>query len=53
MSIAHGLGYFDQMHMIKDFHTLGGGAPGLVMQQSRDLQPWSLASMMPVDLQPK
>ncbi len=52
MSIAHGLGYFDQMHMIEDFHTMGGGAPGLIMQQSGDLQPWSLASMTPVDLRP-
>jgi AraC-like DNA-binding protein len=53
LSIAHALGYFDQMHMIEDFHTLGGGAPGLVMQRSGDLQPWSLASMRPVDVRPK
>jgi hypothetical protein len=24
MSIAHRLGYFDQMHMIRDFQGLGG-----------------------------
>ena len=47
LTVAHELGYHDQMHMIRDFHDLGGDAPGLVMQQSGDLQPWSLASTEP------
>ncbi len=28
MSVAHRLGYFDQMHMIRDFQSLGGNLPG-------------------------
>lgn len=43
LSIAHEFGYHDQMHMIRDFRNLGGDAPGIVIQQSGDLQPWSLA----------
>jgi hypothetical protein len=44
MSVAHQLGYFDQMHMIRDFQTLAGNTPSEVFQQSGDYQPWSLAS---------
>lgn len=51
LSIAHDYGYFDQMHMIKDFRDLGGEAPAQILQQSGDLQPWSLGSpMTPYDL---
>jgi transcriptional regulator GlxA family with amidase domain len=45
-SIAHELCYFDQMHMVRDFRSLGGDAPGGVLQQSGDIQPWSIASPM-------
>ena len=27
LSIAHEFGYFDQMHMVRDFQRLGGDAP--------------------------
>jgi AraC-like DNA-binding protein len=43
LSVAHELGYFDQMHMIRDFQNLGGDVPSQVIQQSGDLQPWSVA----------
>jgi transcriptional regulator GlxA family with amidase domain len=46
LSIAHEYGYFDQMHMIRDFQNLGGDAPGQILQQSGDLQPWSIGSPM-------
>jgi AraC-like DNA-binding protein len=43
MSVAHQLGYFDQMHMIRDFHCLSGKNPNEVFRQIGDYQPWSLA----------
>jgi AraC-like DNA-binding protein len=43
-SVAHELGYFDQMHMVRDFQNLGGNAPGEVLKQSGDIAPWSLGS---------
>ena len=46
MSVAHEFGYFDQMHLIRDFHSLGGKAPTLLLQQIGDLQPWSLGRPM-------
>jgi hypothetical protein len=46
MSVAHEFGYFDQMHLIRDFHSLAGKAPTLVLQQIGDLQPWSLGRPM-------
>jgi transcriptional regulator GlxA family with amidase domain len=42
LSIAHEFGYFDQMHMVHDFQILGGDAPSNLLDQSGDLQPWSL-----------
>ena len=45
-SVAHELGYFDQMHMVRDFQSLGGDAPGEVLRQSGDIAPWSLGSPM-------
>jgi hypothetical protein len=39
-------GYFDQMHMIRDFKNLGGGAPSQLSEQIGDLRPWSLATPM-------
>jgi AraC-like DNA-binding protein len=44
LHLAHEFGYFDQMHMIRDFRTLGGAAPGEVFRQGGDLQPWSLGT---------
>jgi AraC-like DNA-binding protein len=49
LSVAHELGYFDQMHMIRDFQSLGGNVPSQVIQQSGDLQPWSVAPENPYD----
>jgi methylphosphotriester-DNA--protein-cysteine methyltransferase len=43
LSVAHELGYFDQMHMIRDFQRLGGSAPNGVLEEGGDIQPWSLA----------
>jgi hypothetical protein len=43
MSVAHQLGYFDQMHMVRDFQSLGGSLPGEILTQIGDYQPWSLA----------
>jgi AraC-like DNA-binding protein len=42
LRIAHEHGYFDQMHMIRDFQNLGGDTPGQLIHQSGDLQPWSI-----------
>ena len=44
LSVAHEFEYFDQTHMIRDFQNLGGDAPGQILQQSGDLQPWSIGS---------
>jgi len=46
MSVAHEFGYFDQMHMIRDFQRLGGNTPTQLLQQIGDLQPWSLGTPM-------
>ncbi len=32
LDIAHNVGYYDQMHLIKNFHDLGGAAPTEVMK---------------------
>jgi transcriptional regulator GlxA family with amidase domain len=44
LRVAHQLRYFDQMHMIRDFQSLGGGSPVQIINQFGDLHPWSLAS---------
>ena len=36
MEIAHEVGYYDQMHLIRDFHNLGGGSPTEVMREIAD-----------------
>jgi AraC-like DNA-binding protein len=46
--VAHDLGYFDQMHMVRDFQSLAGAAPGEVLKQSGDIAPWSLGSPMTI-----
>ena len=44
LSIAHQMGYFDQMHMVRDFKSLAGKAPSEIFDQIGDYQPWSLSS---------
>jgi AraC-like DNA-binding protein len=39
MSIAHDLGYHDQMHMVHDFHKLAGGAPAEILAHIGDARP--------------
>jgi AraC-like DNA-binding protein len=46
LSIAHEFGYFDQMHMVRDFQILGGDAPSNLLDQSGDMQPWSLPPVL-------
>ena len=36
IDIAHRVGYYDQMHLVRDFHDLGGGAPTQVMKAILD-----------------
>lgn len=33
LEITHEVGYYDQMHLIRDFHDLGGGSPTEVMRE--------------------
>ena len=40
MNIAHQLGYFDQMHTVRDFQSLGRTLPGKILTQIGDYQPW-------------
>lgn len=42
LDIAHELGYFDQMHMVKEFRAFGGEAPSRILQSCGDYQPWSI-----------
>jgi AraC-like DNA-binding protein len=44
MNIAHRSGYFDQMHMVRDFRSLSAGTPSEVLVQAGDFQPWSLST---------
>ncbi len=39
LSIAHDLGYHDQMHMVHDFHELAGAAPNEILATVRDGRP--------------
>jgi AraC-like DNA-binding protein len=50
LSIAHEFGYFDQMHMVRDFQILGGDAPSSLLDQSGDMQPWSLPPLQVLEL---
>jgi AraC-like DNA-binding protein len=36
MDIAHKVGYYDQMHLVRDFHDLGGGTPTQVVKEISD-----------------
>jgi AraC-like DNA-binding protein len=42
LNISHDLGYFDQMHMVRDFRIFGGDAPGRLVRTDSDFQPWSI-----------
>jgi AraC-like DNA-binding protein len=42
LDVAHDLGYFDQMHMVKEFQAFGGHAPSRLLQSCGDYQPWSI-----------
>ena len=50
LNIAHEFGYFDQMHMVHDFQSLGGDAPNRVFDELADGQPWSLAPHQVLEL---
>jgi AraC-like DNA-binding protein len=39
LEIAHSLGYHDQMHLVRDFHTLAGGSPGQIFESIGDSRP--------------
>ena len=41
LNVSHDLGYFDQMHMIRDFRTFGGDTPGRLVLPNSDFNPWS------------
>ena len=44
LDIAHSFGYYDQMHMIHDFETLGSDSPTRLIAQLGDSRPPALAS---------
>jgi AraC-like DNA-binding protein len=46
IDIAHSFGYFDQMHMIHDFGTLGRSTPTQVLAEMGDVRPPALASSL-------
>jgi AraC-like DNA-binding protein len=48
-NVAHELGYFDQMHMVKDFQAFGGDSPSRLIQIIGDFQPWSIGTPMSVN----
>lgn len=39
LDIAHGHGYHDQMHMIRDFHDLAGDVPSKIFSSIGDMRP--------------
>src|SRR5271163_1917305 len=50
LSIAHEFGYFDQMHMVRDFQRLCGVTPSDFLDLSGDIQPWSLPAYKTLQL---
>lgn len=44
MNIAHEFGYYDQMHMVRDFHGLSGASPSRTFAQLGDARPPALAA---------
>ncbi len=47
LSIAHEFGYHDQMHMIRDFHGLGGASPTAILAELGDTRPPALSASNP------
>ena len=43
LDVAHSLGYYDQMHLVRDFRNLSGFSPSRLMTQLGDTRPPSLA----------
>jgi hypothetical protein len=43
LTLAHQFGYYDQMHMIKDFQSLSGLTPDCLLDQMGDMRPPALA----------
>ena len=41
-TVAQEAGYFDQMHLVRDFRSLGRRAPTQLINTVGDIQPWSL-----------
>jgi AraC-like DNA-binding protein len=50
LTVAHELGYSDQMHMIRDFQRFGGSAPNGILEEAGDIQPWSLPPYQDLEL---
>ena len=46
LDIAHGFGYYDQMHMIHDFEKLGRAAPTELITRLGDVRPPALVEAM-------
>ena len=42
LDVAHDLGYFDQMHMVKEFREFGGEVPSRLLHKCGDYQPSSV-----------
>ena len=49
LNVCHDLGYFDQMHMIRDFRSFGGDTPGRLVHAGSDFQPWSVRAPQKAD----
>ncbi len=47
LSIAHAFGYHDQMHMVRDFHSLGASSPNSLFARLGDGRPQALAASTP------
>ncbi len=45
LAIAHRFGYHDQMHMIRDFVSLGGASPNRLLAQIGDMRPAALTAL--------
>jgi AraC-like DNA-binding protein len=42
LEIAHEFGYFDQAHMVRDFHAFGGSPPSQIEKHIGDMRLWRL-----------
>jgi AraC-like DNA-binding protein len=42
LEIAHEFGYFDQAHMVRDFHVFGGSPPSQIEKHIGDMRLWTL-----------